>query len=70
MKLSIFLLTCYRDTATKQHFVKAVKKGIYSSCEDGVVESIWDLIELIPAYILEEMFETLKRKIYYRGIDE
>ncbi len=27
MKLNIFLLTCYRDTATKQHFVKAVKKN-------------------------------------------
>ncbi len=59
MKLNIFLLACYRDTATKQQFVKAVKKNnIYSNCEDDVIESIWDLIEIVPAYTLEEMFET------------
>ncbi len=59
MKLDIFLLSCYRDTGTKQHFVKKVKKNsIYSDCEDDVIESIWDLIELFPAYTIEKMFET------------
>lgn len=60
MKLNIFLLSCYRDTPTKQHFVKAVKKNnIYNNCEDDVIESIWDLIELFPEHILEEIFEDL-----------
>ncbi len=60
MKLDIFLLGCYRNTNTKQQFVKVVKKNnIYSNCEDDVIESIWDLIELVPAYILEEMFEDV-----------
>lgn len=68
MKLSIFLLTCYRDTGTKQHFVKAVKKNsIYSNCEDDVIESIWDLIELFPEYNLENAFEDFlpKKRFHY-----
>jgi len=60
VKLDIFLLGCYRNTDTKQKFVKVVKKNnIYSNCEDDVIESIWDLIELVPAHILEEMFEDV-----------
>ncbi len=60
MKLSIFLLACYRDTVTKQHFVRAVKKNsIYSNCEDDVIESIWDLVELFSENTLENVFEDL-----------
>lgn len=63
MKLENFLLGCYRDTPTKQHFVKAVKKNsVYSNCEDDVIESVWSLIELFSEYTLEEMFELLPSK--------
>lgn len=66
MNLNIFLLNIYRATSTKQGFVNAVKlNSCYSNCEDDVIESIWNLIEIIPTDSLFQMFHEYLPKEKY-----
>jgi hypothetical protein len=54
--LAKYILECYNGCSTKQKFIRDVKaSSIFSNCEDDVIETFWEVIELIPTPTLIKM---------------
>jgi len=60
-QLAKYILECYSESNTKQQFVKDVKtSSIFSNCEDDVIETFWEVLELIPTSTLVKMLYNTK----------